>query len=130
MPSVAALIRDSSGAILLQQKSDGSWSLPAGAIEPGESPCEALKREVLEETGMTIDHSQVVGVFGGADFRYIYPNGDQVEYTVVLYECTASKVGAHSLDSETVSLQYFNKDQFPGLSLPYPQQLLFPDQAD
>ena len=27
------------------------WELPAGAIEPGEDPQEAAKRELLEETG-------------------------------------------------------------------------------
>ena len=38
LPGVAAVIHDGDGRVLLQQRSDdGSWSLPAGAIEPGES---------------------------------------------------------------------------------------------
>jgi 8-oxo-dGTP pyrophosphatase MutT (NUDIX family) len=126
IPSVAALIRDSSGAILLQAKSDGSWSLPAGAIEPGESPSEALAREVFEETGFIVHGSRMIGAFGGSDFRHTYPNGDQVEYTVLLYECTASQSSNLSIDEETVSLQFFSEERFPGLSLPYPQRLLYP----
>ena len=39
LPSVAAAIRDSDGRLLLQEKASGQgWSLPVGAIEPGESP--------------------------------------------------------------------------------------------
>lgn len=129
IPSVAALIRDSSGAILLQEKSDGSWSLPAGAIEPGESPSEALAREVFEETGLIVDGSRLIGAFGGSDFRHTYPNGDQVEYTVLLFECSASQSSNPSIDEETVSLQFFSEEQFPGLGLPYPNRLLYPKQS-
>lgn len=129
IPSVAALIRDSSGAILLQEKSDGSWSLPAGAIEPGESPSEALTREVFEETGFIVDESRLIGAFGGSDFRHTYSNGDQVEYTILLYECSASPSNNPSIDEETVSLKFFSEERFPGLSLPYPHRLLYPKRS-
>ncbi|RYD17210.1 MAG: NUDIX domain-containing protein, partial [Verrucomicrobiaceae bacterium] len=56
----------------LQEKHDGTWSLPAGAIEPGESPAEAVAREVLEETGLTCISSEVIAVLGGGDFRFTY----------------------------------------------------------
>jgi 8-oxo-dGTP pyrophosphatase MutT (NUDIX family) len=52
IPGMSAIVRDASGRILLQQRHDDSWSLPAGAIEPGESPSVAIVREVLEETGV------------------------------------------------------------------------------
>jgi 8-oxo-dGTP pyrophosphatase MutT (NUDIX family) len=41
VPGVAAIIRDEIGQILLQRKPDATWSLPAGAIEPGETPAPA-----------------------------------------------------------------------------------------
>lgn len=44
-PSVAAVIVDSDGRVLLQEKASGEgWSLPAGAIEPGETPVDAVIR--------------------------------------------------------------------------------------
>ena len=106
VPGVAAIIRDETGRVLFQKKHDGTWSLPAGAIEPGENPAQAVVREVQEETGLKVKPERIVGVFGGEGFRHQYPNGDQVEYTVVLFEC--SKEGsAEQFDSEeTQRLDY------------------------
>jgi 8-oxo-dGTP pyrophosphatase MutT (NUDIX family) len=88
VPSVAAVIRDG-GRLLLQRKAGGEgWSLPAGAIEPGETPEEALRREVVEETGLRLREVALAAAVGGREFRHTYPNGDRVEYTVLVYRCT------------------------------------------
>lgn len=126
MPSVAALIRDASGRLLLQRKGDGTWSLPAGAIEPGESPEEAVRREIREETGHELLSFRLVAVFGGAEFRFTYSNGDRVEYVVAVFECVTEQRDAANLDAETVELRYFAEEEFPGLQLPYPMSLLYP----
>jgi 8-oxo-dGTP pyrophosphatase MutT (NUDIX family) len=126
MPSVAAVIHDANGRLLLQEKSSGEgWSLPAGAIEPGESPEQAVQREVLEETGLVVEAAQILGVFGGRDFRYVYPNGDAVEYTVVLFHCVCVGETDAALDTETKSLRYFSITEMPRLAFPYPTEALF-----
>jgi 8-oxo-dGTP pyrophosphatase MutT (NUDIX family) len=127
LPSVAAVIKDFAGRILLQEKSSGEgWSLPAGAIEPGETPEEAICREVREETGILVEPRGIIGVYGGSQFRYIYPNGDEVEYMVVLYSCVPIGTSLEPVDPETKSLRYFKAEEVPKLALPYPSAALFP----
>jgi 8-oxo-dGTP pyrophosphatase MutT (NUDIX family) len=124
MPGVAAIVRDDAGNILIQRRSDnGRWSLPAGSIEPGETPAEAIVREVWEENGLHVVPRRILGVFGGKEFRTVYPNGDQVEYTTILFEC--EKVGGdlRPLDGESLELRYFAPDAIPDVGHPYPREL-------
>ena len=126
VPSVAAVIHDRAGNLLLQEKASGEgWSLPAGAIEPGETPQEAIVREVMEETGLAVTPTEILGVFGGKDFRYTYPNGDPVEYVVTLFKCRVLQDRGEWTDTETRSLGYFTRDDMPPLALPYPVSALF-----
>ncbi|MEO7421525.1 MAG: NUDIX domain-containing protein [Ornithinibacter sp.] len=55
------------GALLLTQLSGttgaaGRWNLPGGGIDPGESPVEAVLREVAEETGQVVDRVRLLDV--------------------------------------------------------------------
>ena len=54
---VAGVIRDVHGRILLARRTDdrdlaGLWEFPGGKVEPGESPEDALVRELREELGI------------------------------------------------------------------------------
>lgn len=65
-----------------QEPGRGSWSLPGGAVEVGESLEAALIRELMEETSLTVD---VLGIT--AVLERIYPDGQgQVPYHYVLVD--------------------------------------------
>ena len=60
-PVVAAALVDRAGRVLLQQRPAGKalaglWEFPGGKLEPGESPEDALVRELREELAITVNH--------------------------------------------------------------------------
>ena len=86
-PSVVGIIRNARNEILFVQESGGTmWRFPAGAIEIGETPTQAVIREVYEETGLNVAPANLLGVFGGKDFRWVYPDGNEVEYINFVFE--------------------------------------------
>jgi len=60
--SVAAMVINENGEILLVKSPWRGWEYPGGLIEPGESFQDALHREVMEEAGVTIEITGFVGV--------------------------------------------------------------------
>ena len=60
--SVAALVTNEKGEILLVNSPWRGWEYPGGLIEPGESFETALKREVYEEAGVQIEITGFVGI--------------------------------------------------------------------
>jgi 8-oxo-dGTP diphosphatase len=63
---VGAIVLDR-GRVLLVERGNpplaGYWSLPGGVLEVGETLEEAVRREVLEETGLVVEPAGVVEVF-------------------------------------------------------------------
>ncbi|HYQ40725.1 MAG TPA: NUDIX domain-containing protein [Polyangiaceae bacterium] len=123
-PSVAALVRNEVGQILFMVRSDnGLWDLPAGAIDPGETPMQAIVREVREETGLIVEPTSVAGVFGGSAFRLRYDNGDVVEYTVIVFECRVIGGELAGLDGEAAELHFIDPSNRPPLPADFPDEL-------
>lgn len=124
LPGVAGVLRDEADRVLLQRNWHGAWSLPAGAVEPGEPPARAIQREVFEETGLRVRVERVLGVVGGSQCRVTYPNGDQVEYISTVFEC--ARIGGELIASneETSLLRWFPVGAMPSLAFPYPAEVL------
>jgi 8-oxo-dGTP pyrophosphatase MutT (NUDIX family) len=124
LPGVAAVVRDENGHVLfIRRADDGRWGLPAGGIEPGESPGTAVRREVAEETGLIVQPTRIAGVFGGPGFRHRYGNGDEVEWTVTVFDCETIGGTLAPVDGEAVELRYFAPNEAPELQLAYPRTL-------
>jgi len=61
---VGAIVGRDGKVLLLKRKNahgHGSWGFPGGHLEFGETPEEAARREVLEETGLQVDGIKPVG---------------------------------------------------------------------
>ncbi|MGQ9700686.1 MAG: NUDIX hydrolase [Candidatus Bipolaricaulaceae bacterium] len=66
--AVALLVTDEQGRVLLVRQSRAAaqgevWEIPAGTMEPGETPQETAKRELWEETGLVGEEWHYLGAF-------------------------------------------------------------------
>ncbi|BCJ45170.1 NUDIX hydrolase [Actinoplanes ianthinogenes] len=62
--SVAAVITNDTGHVLVVQRRDtGKWEIPGGILELDESLAAGVRREVEEETGVTIEPDRLTGVY-------------------------------------------------------------------
>jgi 8-oxo-dGTP pyrophosphatase MutT (NUDIX family) len=130
LPGVAAIVRDTQNRVLFIRRADnGEWGLPAGGIDPGETPAEAVVREVHEETGLEVRVTRVAGVFGGTGFRMRYENGDCAEYTVVVLDCEIVGGKLAPLDGEALAFGYFAPNEIPKLQVAYPMTLFQPPSS-
>lgn len=60
---VSILVRNASDQVLLVRHHRRGWEIPQGKVEEGESLIEALHREVLEETGVTVEPGPLAAVW-------------------------------------------------------------------
>ena len=119
-PGVSAVIFDGDGRVLLQQRTDNDrWGLPGGAIEFGESILEAWHREVMEETGLTIEVERLIGVYSHPDHHQIitYPDGNVLHFVSTCFAARPTG-GTLTLGDETSGLAWFAPPAWPPELMP------------
>jgi 8-oxo-dGTP pyrophosphatase MutT (NUDIX family) len=106
-PSVACLIRDGEDRLLLVRHVEGHWTLPAGQIDPGETPADAARRETREETSVEVELIAIAGVFGGyPDFHGFYANGDEVAWVTTVFGARITNGEPRAGDDETAEVRW------------------------
>src|SRR5215472_9361588 len=105
--AVSALLFDEHRILLAHRRDIDWWNLPGGAMELGETVEEAVKREVLEETGLEVEVGQLVGVYSKPQKREV----------VLTFLC--KKVGGVLRETEeSRECRYFALNDLPINTLP------------
>lgn len=75
--AVSAVVLDDTGRILMIRRTDNDrYAIPGGGLEAGETVSEAVAREVLEETGIDVEVTDLVGVFSNPEHVIAYDDGE------------------------------------------------------
>jgi len=92
----------------------GEWSIPGGVLEVGETLREAAVREALEETGLTVEPGDLLGVYDrvlrDADERTIY------HYVLIDFLCRRT-AGEPRAAGDADEARWFAKAEVEALSL-------------
>jgi ADP-ribose pyrophosphatase YjhB (NUDIX family) len=100
VPSANVVVVNEAGQILLIRRSDNdNWALPGGAMDLGESLPAAAVRETLEETGVTVELTGLVGIYTDPRHVILYTSNGEVrqECSVVF---TARPTGGQPTPSD------------------------------
>lgn len=106
---VRVAVFDESGRILLvREAADGTWSMPGGWADVGDSPAQSAVREVREESGFDVELTKLVGLFDAHN-----PHSAFSAHKVLF----AGRVigGAPGGDHETDAVGFFAIDDLPPL---------------
>ncbi|WP_433219784.1 NUDIX hydrolase [Dactylosporangium sp. CS-047395] len=101
---VAAVVRDSQGRWLLVRKRGTTvFMQPGGKLERGETPADALVRELAEELGLSVDPA-ALGHLG----RFEAPAANEAGFTVDADVFTAPLTGPVSAQAEIEELYWLD----------------------
>jgi len=120
VPAVTTIVSDADDRVLLVYETDADgWSTPGGALEVDERPEAGARREVFEETGLTIRIDGIETVLGGPEFHAHYKNGDEVAYVTTVYRGTVESGSGESAPDgvEVTAAEWFALDQLSTVPL-------------
>ncbi|OGK09756.1 MAG: hypothetical protein A2W80_04335 [Candidatus Riflebacteria bacterium GWC2_50_8] len=117
--SAYALIHDSERILLCRLSKElpeweGCWTLPGGGLEFGESPDDAVVREVREETGLIIKQEGIAGI----DNLFIKRDYEEFQGIRIIYNVKV--VGGelqHEASGTTDRCEWHRLDQLSELKL-------------
>ena len=118
---VVGLVFNESGQILMiKHRKKGKWLPPGGHVDENELPCIAVAREVLEETGVSVQVLSSVSELGlsiGAakelplPLRIMYWNVGDTNYINLVYLCRAINTDTTPQETEVDAVGWYSPEE-------------------
>jgi 8-oxo-dGTP diphosphatase len=123
-PSVFVAVRWHHGALLLVRRCDsGTWELPGGRVDVGESAVEAAVRETAEETGVRIEVTGLAGLFTDPGHVVRAVGGEVRQQFALLFRARALGGLPHGDQHETSEAAWVPEAEIAGLPMSPPVRL-------
>jgi 8-oxo-dGTP diphosphatase len=114
---VGAVIIENARVVLVKRAHpplQAEWSIPGGVLEVGELLREAAIREAREETGLTVEPGELLGVYD----RVLRNADKRVQYHYVLIDFLCRRVvGDLAAASDAAEVRWFSREELPALKL-------------
>ncbi|MFI4962895.1 MAG: NUDIX hydrolase [Legionellales bacterium] len=100
--------------LLVKERADSLWTMPGGWVDVGESPSEAVCKEIREESGFEARAIKLMAVYD----KYKHPHPQGLPHLYKLFFICEITGGEKKTSIETSDVAFFDKDNIPELSLP------------
>jgi ADP-ribose pyrophosphatase YjhB (NUDIX family) len=99
--------------LLVQERSDGLWTLPGGWADVGDSPADAVVREVREESGFETQATRLLALLD----RNRHGHPPHLNHIYKIFIRCEIVAGSPTTSHEIQSVGFFREDEIPDLSL-------------
>lgn len=118
---MALIERD--GSLLMERRVDAPlWSLIAGGVEDTETLADALRREVLEETGLSVVGYDLFGTFSDPTRIIHYADGNVLRMASFVYSVEVASFDGLRASKESEELRFFPREALRALDVPATQR--------
>ena len=114
---MGAVILDQGRVVLVKRKFPplaGEWSIPGGRLKIGETQREGVVREAREETGLTVDPVELLGVYD----RLLRDEAGRILYHYVLIDFLCQRIaGELQAGGDADDARWFSQEELRKLTL-------------
>lgn len=114
---VGAIIIENTRVVLVKRAHppiQGQWSIPGGVLEVGELVRNAAVREAREETGLTVEPGELLGVYD----RVLRDPSGRVQYHYLLVDFFCRRLaGEIQAADDAAEVRWFSPEELPALNL-------------
>ena len=113
--AAAGIVINENDEILMVKTHRGGWVFPGGQVEVGENVIDAVKREVMEETGIDIEVGEVFCISSNTCKYPGYNGVKEIPTKIMLDFICKAKSGIPRPSDENSESAYFPRDEVEGL---------------
>lgn len=118
VPSVTVGVRDDAGRLLLIHKIDNDrWALPGGGHDAGERITNTAVREVLEETGVQVEITGLVGLYTDPNHVMKYDDGEVRQQFSICFKARQTGGAAREDGTESKEVRWVPTNELDSLNI-------------
>jgi 8-oxo-dGTP pyrophosphatase MutT (NUDIX family) len=102
--------------LLTRREDNGRWCLPGGGMDAGESAKEACVREMLEETGLEVRVTKLIGIYTTPDILMEYPDGNRIQPVAFSFEAEITG-GELGLSDEVTEFGWYTVKEMESMDI-------------